>query len=177
MRKTTAMIILVFLLSTVFLMFNIRPAKTETGIGEATIYVSPQLSNFTSPLMYIGNSFTVTVRVSSYTHVAAWQVKLLYNSEQLRTSISSVSYASDFIFPPHTYVIITPDTRSYNSTHNYVIMASATYGAVEYEGADAGLVAVSFFIKKTPSLGETFFTILARADRYVDYRHGFERKR
>jgi len=129
-------------------------AKMEPGpgTGYATIYISPQTNNFTSPPTTVGTKFTVQVRLHNYTHVAAWQVKLVFDKSLLNITLPStdVSYASDHVFPPGTYSPIPGSVSDFNSTHIYVMMTAATFGSAEYSGMDAGLMRVQFTIIKTP---------------------------
>jgi hypothetical protein len=93
----------------------------------------------------------MNVRIANYSNVAGWQVKLVYNKNILYTTDKNVSYASDMLFPSGTYPPIPSAVESFNATHNYALMTTTTYGAVEYAGADAGLMTVKFKILKVPS--------------------------
>ena len=126
--------------------------------GGGTIYVSPAQSEFTAPPKQVGDTFNVTVRIANYTHVAAWQVKLVYDGRLLNAS--NTVYASDFIFPKDSYVTIMYSVGVYNATHNYTMIMSATYGAIEYNGTNAGLATVTFSILKVPGANESFSCIL-----------------
>ena len=124
--------------------------------GGGTIYVTPVQNEFSVPPTRVGDKFNVTVRIANYTHVAAWQVNLVYDGRFLNAS--NAVYASDFIFPEGSYVSIPYGVGAYNATHNYALITAATYGAVEYNGtnADKGLATVTFTILKIPDVNESF---------------------
>jgi hypothetical protein len=134
--------------------------STDSGSGEATIYVTPQNNSFLTPPTVINDSFTIAIRIANYTHVAGWQTKLLYNKEHLYTTTGNVTLAQDFIFPPLTYPIIPPIIGSCNATHDYILMSTATYGVVEYSGSDACLIEIKLFIKSLPNPAKTLESLL-----------------
>jgi PKD repeat protein len=137
---------------------SFSPVHAE--IGEFTEYVQPELNMFTNPPTEIGDTFTVDVRVANYTHVAGWQAKLVFDARLLNTTTGFVIYASDFIFPLGIYPPIPPSKGHFNSTHDYVMMTTTTYGAVEYSGTDAGLMTIIFMIIKEPASYETLSCVL-----------------
>ena len=132
------------------------------GKGAATIYVTPQYNNFTHPPTNINDVFTVYVRIKDYTFVAGWQVKLEFDRRYLNITAANVTYASDLVFPPGTYPPIPVSVGNVfgNATHAYVMMTTTTYGAVEYNGTDAGLMEIRFKIIAVPPDGEVYSSIL-----------------
>lgn len=129
--------------------------SAQNGRGQATIYVTPSNNSFLSPPTLVNDSFTVTVRIANYTYVAGWQVKIVFSHEQLYTTAGNVTLAQDFIFPPLAYPVIPPIIGVYNATHDFILMSTTTYGAIEYSGGDAGLVKVKFYIKAVPTAART----------------------
>jgi len=127
------------------------------GAGYATIYVHPMISSFTSPPATVGTKFTVQARIHNYSQVAGYQVKLVYDNSLLNvTAPSDVAYAPDHIFPPGTYLPVAASIGMWNSTHQYVMKTACTLGAIEYSGADAGLLVITFTIVSVPPRGQIF---------------------
>jgi hypothetical protein len=131
------------------------------GAGTATIYVQPKLNFFADPPTGTGDTFTVEVRIANYTHVFAWQAKLVYNASLLSTTSANVRYDDgDFIFPTGTYSQVPPALDAFNSTHNYAMMTASTFGAIEYGGTDNGLMKIMFTIIREPDVNETLPSFL-----------------
>jgi len=157
LRKTflTAILTVSILLgiTEVGFVFSMEPGPGE---GYATIYVSPASCNFTSPPTTNGTKFTVQARIHNYSQVAGWQVELVWDKSLLNVSKADISYAPDFIFPPDSYPSIPPAIDDFNATHQYFMMTTTTWGAIEYSGIDAGLVQVNFTIMTVPPQGFTY---------------------
>ena len=137
----------------VFSGFPPRHFAAAGGLGAATIYVSPQDSNFTStkPIdLKNGTTFDVNIRIANATLVAGWQIDLTYDKRLLNTTEANVSYATDMIFPLGTYSPIAPVIGPYNGTHNFILMTASTIHAVEYNATDAGLMTITFTIIADP---------------------------
>jgi len=155
------LIIITILTSSAFL--NLKGYSMEAGPGEgyATIYVYPALVNLTSPPYRAGDKFTVQVRIYTYSQVASWQAKLIYDNSTLKVaSTTDAAYAQDYLFPTDSYVGVPASTGEINATHEYVMMTSATYGAVEFSGTDAGLLRINFTIVSLPAKGQTLSSVL-----------------
>lgn len=171
-RKTISVtILLLILVTTAYSAFDLPSARTEMiepsgrssfqlGAGEATIYVQPSNNQFLSPPTMVNDSFTVTVRIANFTHVAGWQVKVLFVKAHLYTNVGNVTYATGFIFPPGFYPPIPSVVGDHNSTHDYIMMTTTTYGAIEYSGTDAGLVRINFFASNLPAPGVTWLSLI-----------------
>lgn len=161
--KVIATLALMLTIASCFI-FEVAPAKTavieQFGAGQATVYITPSDNQFLSPPTVVNNSFTVTVRIQDFTHVAGWQAKVVFVKEYLYTNTANVTYATDFIFPPVTYPMIPSIVGDYNATHSFAMMTTTTYYAVEYSGTDAGLMKIKFYIKKLPAEGEKFESLL-----------------
>jgi len=125
------------------------PIKVK-ALGQATIFINPPLYGFTKPPYGIGSTFTLHVDIKDYSEVAGWQVKLVYD-KTLLTATAAVYSAGDFIFPAGSYPSIPAGYGSINGTHDYVLMTTTTYGAVEYSGSLAGLMDVTFQIIAEPA--------------------------
>jgi len=133
------------------------------GEGYATIYVNPPTTDLTSPPYIVGDTFTVEVRVSNYSQVAGYQVKLVYDNSLLNvTAPAKVAYApdGDHIFPYAAFNPVAASVAMLNATHQYVMKTATTIGAVEYNGTDAGLIVVEFTIVSVPPKGETYISAL-----------------
>jgi hypothetical protein len=136
-----------------------RTYSYEPGPGEgwATIYVSPAVTSLTSPPYKVGDKITIEVRIHNYSQVASWQVKLVWDARLINiTSSNDVDYAPDHIFPAGTYAPIPTAFGKWNATHWYAMKTAATYGAVEYNGVDAGLMRFNFTIMSIPPKGQKY---------------------
>jgi hypothetical protein len=151
--KNVRKIIYLFLITSIgfWILTSINTIQLAYAPPGGTIYVSPKYNNFTIPPKNVGDWFTVNIRIANYSNVAGWQVRLLYNKNVLTTTDKNITYAIDHIFPGGTYPPIPASAGDFNSTHGYAMMTTTTFGAVEYNGADAGLMTVKFKILKAPS--------------------------
>jgi LPXTG-motif cell wall-anchored protein len=163
-KKMKALPILLFLLlsfETAFTKNKLCNVCTalDAGPGEgwATIYVSPAVTSLTSPPYKVGDKITIEVRIHNYSQVASWQVKLVWDARLINiTSSNDVDYAPDHIFPAGTYAPIPTAFGKWNATHWYAMKTAATYGAVEYNGVDAGLMRFNFTIMSIPPKGQKY---------------------
>jgi len=153
-KHLAAICTLMVLISLTAMTTALPPIKLGSTQGYATIYVNPKTNNFTTPPTTVGSKFTVQARISNYSRVAAWQVKLVYDARLINTSSTGASYASDFIFPTGSYAQTPASVAQFNSTHWYAMMTAATYGGVEYNGTNAGLMRINFTILKVPNPGQ-----------------------
>jgi hypothetical protein len=138
----------------------IRFCSAQSGGG--TIYVSPNKIELTAPPTQVGSTFNVTVKIGDYTRVAGWQAKLIFDKRYLNTTVANVKYASNFIFPDGSYPPIPSSVENVfaNDTHAYAMMTTTTYGAVEYNGTDAGLMTVRFSVLTVPAVNESISSML-----------------
>jgi PKD repeat protein len=158
MRIETQVVSLIFVALMILSFADVSPVCAD--FGAATICVQPEFNLFTHPPTNINDTFTVNVRIANYTHVAGWQVKLLYDARLLSTTTDCVGYSSDFVFPSGSYPPIPSSVNHFNSTYDYVMMTTTTYGAVECNGSDAGLMDITFTIVKEPTSHETLSCVL-----------------
>jgi len=141
-----------------------KSSAMEPGLGEgyATIYVSPMPINLTSPPYHVGDKFSAEIRITNYSQVAGWQLKLVYDKSLINaSSIDDVFIATDHVFPDERNYTSPPvSIGAFNTTHQYIMKVAVTFGAIEYNGSDAGLLEINFTIMAEPAPWETFSCVL-----------------
>jgi hypothetical protein len=125
------------------------------GEGAATFYVTPQDTNLTSikPLFNkTGQWFSIQVRIANHSHVAWWQVKLIYKTALLSTTGANIIFATtDNIFRDMPIFAPTKLVGAYNATWSYAMFGCGTMPLTEAPGrADDGLVTIWFQILADP---------------------------
>jgi len=126
------------------------------GAGAATFEIVPQDTNVTStkPIDLRENEwFSIQVRIKDHSHVAYWQVKLIYKTALLYTSADNITgeTAVDYIFRGMGKSSWTASTGVFNATHTYALFGQGTNPYAEAPSrADDSAATVEFKILADP---------------------------